>query len=137
VNEQQAERLIPATTQALRTVLLDPAALPDWNPALRSVAAGHHAETGVRHRVTALAGLSGHLEYLEIGERRITVHLKVQGMREDGWWLLTPQGSGTRVEHGFAHGGPLARLLSGPYRGVAQLRLQRLDERVRAVSPSL
>jgi hypothetical protein len=130
VNEQSAQKLIPATLQTIRTVLLEPSALPDWNPAIHTVAGPDHARVGPRYRITARGGLSGHLEYREITENRIAVHFQVQGLREDGWWLLTPQESGTQVQHGFVHSGPLARLLSHAYQGVAQLRLSRLQDRI-------
>ncbi|MEU3983199.1 SRPBCC family protein [Streptomyces sp. NPDC026672] len=130
MNEQEAAQFIPAPPEAVRAVLLDPSALPDWNPAIHSIVAGGRAEVGVPYRITAPARLSGHLEYVGIGDDRIEVNLRVQGMREEGWWELTPQGSGTRVAHGFTHSGPLARLLSNAYRGVARLRLHRLEDRV-------
>ncbi|MFD4711907.1 hypothetical protein ACFWN5_19865 [Streptomyces sp. NPDC058430] len=129
MNEQSAQRVIRATPQAIRTVLLQPAALPDWNPAIHSITGPDHARIGLRYRVTARGGLSGHLEYREITEDRIGLHFQVQGLREDNWSLLTPQGSVTLVQHGFSHGGPLAKLLSGAFQGVAELRLDRLEER--------
>jgi hypothetical protein len=42
---------------------------------------------------------------------------------------LQPDGAATVVTHAFRHEGPLARVLSGAYRGVAELRLDRLEAR--------
>jgi len=42
---------------------------------------------------------------------------------------LEERHGGTVVTHSFEHQGPLARLLSNAYRGVAELRLDRLTQR--------
>jgi hypothetical protein len=44
-------------------------------------------------------------------------------------WQLRPHQGGPLVSHEFTHEGPLARVLSKAYRGVAELRLDRLAER--------
>lgn len=132
MNEQHATRRIASPAGKLHAILTRPAALPDWNPAVHSLAGNGQAQTGQRYRITARGGLSGYLDYPAIRADRVEIHIKVHGLEEHGFWQLSPQGAATLVEHGFHHLGPLAMLLSAAYRGVAELRLDRLAERARA-----
>jgi len=106
MNEQSATRLVGAPLQRIRSILLTPTALPQWNPAFRSVSGPATVQVGHRYALTALAGLRGHLAYTSIGQHEITAHIEVPGMREDGWWRLTaPQDESPRGEPGFRGGG--------------------------------
>lgn len=126
---QQATRLINAPLPQVRNVLLDPRALPAWNPAFHTVDGPAQAATGISYPITVRGGLTGTWQYTTIDEQRIDTTWRVPGFHETGTWRLEPQGKGTLVTHEFRHQGPLARLLSNAYRGVAELRLDRLAER--------
>lgn len=52
------------------------------------------------------------------------------GFREEAIWMPQAEGAGTRATHTFQHTGPLAALLRNAYRGVAELRLQRVSHRL-------
>lgn len=125
---QEATRFVSAPPSSIRDLLLDPRVLPDWNPAFHSLEGPAEAATGVRYPITVRGGLSGHWEYTLITDDRIDVTWQVQGFRETGVWRLEERTGGTMVTHGFQHQGRLARLLSNAYRGVAELRLDRLAE---------
>jgi hypothetical protein len=129
MNEQTAARLVPAPLHRVRRVLLEPLGLPEWNPAIVSLTGPAQAQTGTRYPIVAKGGLRGFWTYPAIGEHRILTQFKVNGLEESGWWTLEPRGDDTMVEHGFSHRGALALLLSAAFRGVADLRLDRLAER--------
>ena len=127
---QQATRYLAAPWQNIRDVLVDPLALPQWNEAFRSITGPAEPPVGVRYQITVRPSLSGTWEYTAIEPRRIEATWRVPGFREHGIWTLQPQNGGTVVTHAFRHAGPLAAVLRDAYRGVAELRLQRLDQRV-------
>jgi hypothetical protein len=54
----------------------------------------------------------------------------VPGFTETASWQLAQHSNRTEVTHRLPHAGPLATLLSPAYRGVAELRLTRLAQRV-------
>jgi hypothetical protein len=62
-------------------------------------------------------------------DQRIDTTWRVPGFHENGTWRFERHGPDTLVTHEFRHEGPLARLLSNAYRGVAELRLDRLAQR--------
>lgn len=126
---EHGTRLVNAAATRIRRALLDPQALPDWNPAFRSIAGPADAAVGVRYPIGVTGGLSGTWEYTYIDDTRIDTAWQVPGFRETGTWRLVPHGDGTMVTHEFSHEGPLARMLAHAYRGVAQLRLDRLAAR--------
>jgi hypothetical protein len=136
MNEQTAARLITAPLHQVRRVLLQPLALPDWNPAILSLTGPAQAQIGTRYPIVAKGGLRGFWTYVAIDEHRIRTQFKVNGLEEQGWWTLEPRGENTMVEHGFSHRGALALLLSVGFRGVADLRLNRLAERSAASAAS-
>jgi len=132
MNEQRATHLVHAPLEVVRQVLLDPVALADWNPAFLSVGGPAEASTGVDYPITTRGGLRGFFAYLRIKSDRIDTTWRVPGLTETGTWLLEQRGGDTLVVHAFRQDGPLARLLSRAFDGVAQLRLLRLQERVQA-----
>jgi uncharacterized protein YndB with AHSA1/START domain len=129
VTSQQATRLINAPLAQIREALLDPRALPEWNPAFRTVDGPAEAATGVSYPITVRGGLSGNWQYTTIDDQRIDTTWRVPGFHETGTWRFEARGEGTLVTHEFRHQGPLASLLSNAYRGVAELRLDRLSQR--------
>ncbi|MET8156831.1 SRPBCC family protein [Sphaerisporangium sp. NPDC005289] len=127
---QEETRLVRAPLSRVREILLDPRALPDWNPAFLTLGGPGHAAVGVSYPITVRGGLSGNWEYTAIEDERIDTAWHLPGFHENGTWLLRPRAEGgTVVTHGFQHQGPLARALSRAYRGVAELRLDRLSQR--------
>ncbi|MDN3354362.1 SRPBCC family protein [Actinomadura sp. DC4] len=128
MTSQEATRFIDAPPAAIRDALLDARALPDWNPAFQSIEAPARAATGARYPIV-VRGLHGHWEYTLIAEDRIEAVWQIPGFRETGVWRWEARGAGTVVTHAFEHRGGLARVLAGAYRGVAELRLDRLTLR--------
>jgi uncharacterized protein YndB with AHSA1/START domain len=126
---EQAERLVAASPRQVRAVLLDPLRLPDWNPAFTSIAGPQDADTRHEYRITA-RGLPGSFAYEAIEPLTIRMTWRVPGFAEFSTWSMTPTGPSTSVRHTFVHSGPLASLLRRAYRGVADLRLDRLAHRL-------
>lgn len=126
---QRATRLINAPVPQIRNALLDPRALPEWNPAFHTVDGPARATTGVSYPITVRGGLTGSWQYATIEDQRIDTTWRIPGFHETGTWRFEPRGQDTLVIHEFHHQGPLARLLSNAYRGVAELRLDRLAQR--------
>jgi uncharacterized protein YndB with AHSA1/START domain len=127
---ERATRFIDAPPSRVRLLLLDARAMPDWNPAIRLLDGPAEASTGVQYAVTVRGGLSGTWEYTRIDEQHIDMAWRVPGFLETGTWLLRPDGAGTTVTHEFQHQGTLAHVLRIAFRGVAELRLDRLSQRV-------
>lgn len=125
-NEQTASLLIDAPLHQLRAIVLDPLALPDWNPAFIAIDGPPTATLGRDYAITVRPGLSGRLEYSEIGASRIGMTWRVRGLLEVATWTLDQGTGGTLVTHHFTHSGPLAAVLRRAFRGVAALRLDRL-----------
>jgi len=127
---QQAHLLVHAQPPRVRAALLDPTSLPDWNPAFLTISGSTSAAIGERYPITVRPGISGTFAYTEISDRRIGTAWSAPGFHEDATWELQPHESGTLVSHWFEQTGPLAMLLRRAYRGVAELRLGRLADRV-------
>ena len=132
MNVQQAALTIAAPVQAIRHVLLRPLEFPDWNPAFRTFAGPPAATSGVKYPMTVRPGLSGEFWYGAITDNHIETRWEVPAMAEVGTWDLQEHGALTLVTHAFQHTGPLAKLLSGAFRGVAEVRLARLADRAGA-----
>lgn len=122
-------RLIKASPDAVHAVLLNAAELAEWNPAFRSIVAPTQATAHQPYPITGPAGLSGHLAYTGISPDLIEMTWQVTGFHETCTWRLDAVGEYTQVTHEFRHSGPLARLLRSAFRGVAELRLDRLSQR--------
>ena len=122
--------VIDATLSQVRAVLLDALALPDWNPAFTSINGPATAAVQADYRLTVRPGLRGHLTYDVIEPITIRMSWHVPGFSETGSWHLVGHGIRTLVRHDFRHTGPLASALGGAYRGVAELRLRRLANRL-------
>ncbi|NJP68748.1 hypothetical protein [Streptomyces spiramenti] len=141
MNEQQSVRRLAGSRDATRAILLDPGALPEWNPAITGLTlppvvgtSRERPTVGHRYPVTGVRGLRGHLSYTGIDEDRITMRISLNGLTEDNWWTLVEadgDAPATLVGHGISHRGPLALLLSAAFRGVCDLRLDRLAARLR------
>jgi hypothetical protein len=124
---EQATLTIAADRDAIRAVLLDVLALPEWNEAFVSVSGPPVPAVGTTYTLHVRPGLSGRLEYGAIEPDRIEIHWHVPGFRETGVWTLGDSGL---VTHTFTHSGPLAAVLKPAYRGIAEVRLDRLASRL-------
>ena len=130
MNNQQETMLIQAPLHRVQQTLLDPLALPEWNPAFLTISGPANAATGVRYPIAIRGGLRGYFEYQSIEAHRIDTTWHVPGFTETGRWQLEPYDETTVVIHGFQHQGTLARILSRGFDGVAELRLNRLAQRL-------
>ncbi|MEU6260363.1 SRPBCC family protein [Streptomyces sp. NPDC047043] len=122
---RHASRVIEVPVHRVLDALLDPLALPAWNPAFRRVHGPTTARPGDTYAIN-VRGLPGRLTYDETGPLSIAMRWQIPGFAEDGNWQLQPGKRGVMVSHGFTHHGPLASLLEPAFRTVAELRLERL-----------
>lgn len=131
--EYSATRPIPARAERIRGILLDPAAMPDWNPALLALTGGGPAVVGHRYPIVLRGGFHGRMVYRSITDSRVDIDFDLGVGRENGWWELTdqPEAGITVVRHAFVHPGLAGRIMAGAFRGVAELRVGRLDDRIR------
>lgn len=120
---EQASLAIQATPDRIHKVLLDALALPEWNEAFLAI---EGPADGGRYRLRVRPGLSGWLEYTAIEPNRVEVSWHVPGFRETGTWLLDDH----LTTHSFHQTGPLAAALRSSYRGIAAVRLERLERRL-------
>lgn len=128
---EQATDTIPASHAAIRHVLLDALALPEWNEAFLSIDGPDEANVGTRYALRVRPGLTGELQYTVIEPDRIEITWQVPGFREVGIWTVTAD---SQVTHTFEQTGPLATVLRPAYRNVATIRLARLTNRVRQLA---
>jgi Polyketide cyclase / dehydrase and lipid transport len=127
VASYQAQLAIPVPPVIVRAILLEPAALPEWNPGFRSVGGPERARPDTRYPIAVRGGLTGFLEYAAIGDRRIEVGWHVAGLTEAGSWALTPEGNQTRVRYRVERTGPLTVLTRAGTGDLAGQRLRRLS----------
>jgi hypothetical protein len=127
---EQATDTVPASQAAIRHVLLDALALPEWNEAFLSI---EGPGDDARYTLRVRPGLTGELQYTAIEPDRVEITWQVPGFREIGTWTLAADG---QVTHSFEQTGPLATVLRPAYRNVATIRLARLANRVRQLAHS-
>jgi hypothetical protein len=125
---EQATDTIPASQAAIRHVLLDALALPEWNEAFLSIDGPADAQANTRYDLRVRPGLTGELQYTVIEPDRIEITWQVPGFREVGTWTIAADG---QVTHTFEQTGPLATVLRPAYRNIATIRLARLANRIR------
>jgi len=128
---EQATDTIPASRAAIRHVLLDALALPEWNEAFLAIDGPSEVTAGTPYELRVRPGLTGELRYTVIEADRIEITWQVPGFREVGHWTLT---TGGQVTHTFEQTGPLATVLRPAYRNIATIRLARLANRVRQLA---
>jgi hypothetical protein len=120
---------VRADAATIRRVLLDPSAVPQWNPAISSAHTRvTEASPGVAYAVTVKSFVRGTLTYGTPGSAWLVEYeLRAPGASERGSWMLRGlDGGTTRVEHSFEHGGFVLSLMSGAFEQVAGWRLARL-----------
>jgi hypothetical protein len=122
---------IPASSSALRSILLDAAHLPDWNPAFSAVTAQGAVRAGEPLAIRVRGVLKGRLVYDRVDADAIEMTVTVPGLTEHSSWRLAAAGEATTVTHELSQRGPLAEWLEPATRDIATLRLTRLLERVR------
>ncbi|GAB2665693.1 SRPBCC family protein [Kribbella swartbergensis] len=128
---EQATDTIPASPAAIRHVLLDALALPEWNEAFLRIDGPGDPSTEDRYALRVRAGLTGELRYAVIEPDRIEIVWQVPGFREVGTWTIAAD---SQVTHTFEQTGPLATVLRPAYRNIATIRLARLANRVRQLA---
>ena len=129
VSRQDTVR-IQAPASEILAILLDPGALPEWNPAFSEVSAEGAATVGLPNPIRVRGFVRGELVYDAISEREVAITIRIPGMTERGTWALEQSQGGTTVTHAFTQSGMLAHLLESATRDVAGLRVARLAERV-------
>jgi hypothetical protein len=130
---EQATDTIPASPAAIRHVLLDALALPEWNEAFLGIDGPTDPSVSARYALRVRPGLTGELQYTVIGPDRIEITWQVPGFREVGTWTITAD---SQVTHTFEQSGPLATVLRPAYRNIATIRVARLTNRVRQLAHS-
>jgi hypothetical protein len=128
---EQATETIHAGTAAIRHVLLDALALPEWNEAFLAIDGPAEADLGSSYALRVRPGFAGELQYPVVEHDRIEISWQVPGFREVGTWTIGPD---SQVTHTFEQSGPLATVLRPAYRNIATIRLARLANRVRQFS---
>lgn len=128
---EQATETIHAGTAAIRHVLLDALALPEWNEAFLAIDGPAEADLGSSYALRVRPGFAGELQYTVVEPDRIEISWQVPGFREVGTWTIGPD---SQVTHTFEQSGPLATVLRPAYRNIATIRLARLANRVRQFS---
>lgn len=121
---------IDAQASDILAILLDAAALPEWNPAFSAVSAEGPATVGLPNPIRVKGLLRGELVYDRISDSEVAITIRIPGLTEQGTWQLAESPSGTTVTHSFTQSGMLAQLLEPATRDVASLRVNRLRERV-------
>lgn len=119
---------IQAPASEILAILLDPAALPEWNPAFSEVSAEGTATVGLSNPIRVRGLLRGELVYDRISDSEVAMTMRIPGMTEQGTWQLAESPGGTTVTHAFTQSGMLAQLLESATRDVAGLRVNRLRE---------
>ena len=130
---EQATETINAHPVAIRHVLLDALALPEWNEAFQAIDGPAEPGPGTRYSLRVRPGFAGDLQYTVIEPDRIEITWQVPGFREVGIWTISPD---SQVTHTFEQSGPLATVLRPAYRNIATIRLARLANRVRQLTHS-
>ncbi|TDD46392.1 hypothetical protein E1263_36680 [Kribbella antibiotica] len=130
---EQATDTIPAGPSAIRHLLLDALALPEWNEAFLAIDGPPAAEQGSRYALRVRPGLAGELVYTAVETDRIEISWQVPGFHEVGSWTIGPD---SQVTHTFEQTGPLATVLRPAYRNIATIRLARLTNRLRELAHS-
>jgi hypothetical protein len=125
-------RLIPVPVQVVGSILLRPVELPSWNPAFVNIEGPAVPRSGEMYQLTALQGLRGTFHYPAISEGLVEMTWAVPGLRETCSWTLRPERSDmVEVSHEVHRTGALAVVLRAAMTGLADLRLNRLDELAR------
>ncbi|TDW18601.1 SRPBCC family protein [Kribbella kalugense] len=128
---EQATETIHAGPAAIRHVLLDALALPEWNEAFLDIDGPAEADLGTGYALRVRPGFAGELQYTVVEPDRIEITWQVPGFREVGTWTIAAD---SRVTHTFEQSGPLATVLRPAYRNIATIRLARLANRVRQLT---
>ena len=128
---EQAAETIHADPVAIRHVLLDALALPEWNEAFQAIDGPVEAGQGTQYSLRVRPGFAGELQYTVVEPDRIEITWQVPGFREVGTWTISAD---SQVTHSFDQSGPLATVLRPAYRNIATIRLARLANRVRQLA---
>ena len=121
-------RTIAAPAELIRSILLRPLDLPEWNPAFLAIGGSADAAIGHVHSLTVIGGVCGEFRYTAIEPTRVNMEWDVPGMLERCSWVLEPECGGTRVSHEVLRTGLFAIVLRRQALTLPRLRLDRLAE---------
>ncbi len=113
-------------------ILTDIRRLPEWNPAIFSVATDDSAAVLLKENsVRAKLPGSPTMTYEKVSSDQISWRLEGFQAHETWSWKLVPATEhSTKVTHTIAHNGAIFRVLAGSFPSVPGLRLDRLQCRV-------
>ncbi|MBF4461750.1 MULTISPECIES: hypothetical protein [unclassified Rathayibacter] len=131
-----ATRIIPGSIPTVLAVLRDARTLATWNPALGPLRPADQTVVTGRPYKTVIRGiLPAVVVFTHADDALVEYRMRGAGAEERGRWLLeriTDQES--RVTHTFEHTGPLLSMLRRSFTPVANWRLERLEDEVRALA---
>jgi hypothetical protein len=129
--------MIRATRVAISDILGDISRLPEWNPAILAVTTTDAAAVaGKEYSLRARLPGSSTMTYDEVSRQHVVWRLDGFQAHETGEWTLGRVTEHlTEVTHTITHSGMVLRILSGAFRAVPGLRLDRLQ--IRAESGEL
>lgn len=126
-------RILDAPLAVVRSILLDPAGFPTWNPSFLQVEYPGLAKVGQRGAVWTAFGLHGYLTYSFIAETTVMFRWAVPRLEENDTWALADAGDGrTEVRHWMTRRGELADFTRPSVRSLPAWRLDRLERRLAA-----
>lgn len=129
--EYSGSRVINASRATIANILADIRRLPEWNPAILSVTAVDPvALIGKPYPIRAKLPGSPTITYEQVSTDCVVWRLDGLQAHETGTWrLVSVAGHTTKVTHTITHSGTIFRLLTGAFRTVPGLRLDRLQHR--------
>ena len=124
-------RVINASRATIANILVDIRRLPEWNPAILSVTAVDPVTlTGKPYPIRAKLPGSPMMTYEQVSPDCVVWRLDGLQAHERGVWKLDPVADDkTEVTHTITHSGAIFRMLTGTFRTVPGLRLDRLQRR--------
>jgi hypothetical protein len=136
--EYVGSRVINASRATIANILADIRRLPEWNPAIRSVTAVDPvALINTHYPIRAKLPGSPTITYEQVSTDCIVWRLDGLQAHETGTWnLVSVTDHKTEVTHTITHSGAIFRMLSGAFRTVPGLRLDRLQRRAECVPKS-
>ena len=129
--EYIGSRVINASRATIANILADIRRLPEWNPAILSVTAGDPvALIGNHYPIRAKLPGSPTITYEQVSTDCVVWRLDGLQAHETGTWkLVSVADHKTKVTHTITHSGAIFRMLTGAFRTVPGLRLDRLQHR--------
>ena len=129
--EYIGSRVITASRATIANILADIRRLPEWNPAILSVTAVDPvALIGNHYPIRAKLPGSPTITYEQVSTDCVVWRLDGLQAHETGTWkLVSVADHKTEGTHTITHSGAIFRMLTGAFRTVPGLRLDRLQRR--------